>query len=526
MNETESGSASIPAEHRIAAHLASMEREESGGHAESYRRALGFAEQVRDEGGQALLVGGCVRDMLLGIVPKDYDMEVRGLPPAKVLELAERIGHVDEMGKAYGILKLQRDGVDLDISLPRRDSKVAEGHTGFDVNTDPHLSVEEAARRRDFTINAIGVDPLSGEVHDPFDGVTDLEARCLRVVDPETFVDDPLRALRAIQFVGRFELELDPETAEIVRAMAPFLPELSGERFKDEWDKLLLQSERPSLGLRIGQELGVYEHMYPQFTPLSETPQHLQWHPEGDVWIHTCMVVDRAAELVRTHELPEEEARVIMLAALCHDLGKPKTTKLKDGRYVAPGHEAAGLEPAKRFLDTLTSLDNASKAKVLRLVEWHTVPRQLHRLREAHGHEVKDGPFRRLAVKVHPATMEDLALVFEADMLGRGPFPEPAEGEPSYQEYVRGGAEWFRKRVQALGIQRKRPSHIVTGKDLLELGFKSDPAFGEIIRAANDLRDDLDMDREQIMELLRGHDTLESARAAVAAPLAAAAEAS
>lgn len=480
-----------------------LERNGLTDHAEMFGVAQSFAETVREAGGEALLIGGCVRDMVLGVAPKDYDVEVRGLPAETVQELAERIAPVKEVGKAYGVLKLGRGSTDLDISLPRRDSKVAAGHAGFDVNTDPDLSIAEAARRRDFTINAMGLDLLTGKLHDPFDGFSDLIDRRLRVVDPETFIEDPLRALRAIQFVARFELELDPDSAEVVQAMAPFLAELPGKRLQDEWLKMLLESPRPSLGMELGMELGLFERVHPQLSSLVDTPQNPAWHPEGDVWAHTCMVVDEAAELVRSHGLTGRSAEIIMLAAVCHDLGKPATTKLKDDRWVALDHERAGVEPAREFLNALI-IDNDSKAKILRLVEYHMVPRQLYKLHAESGQPVKDGVFRRMAVQLHPATVEQLSIVFEADQRGRGPFAE--EIRRRGDTHIPDPAvvnEWILERARALAVLDALPENIVTGKDLIALGLKEDPVFGEIIRAANDLRDDHDLDREEILERIR-----------------------
>lgn len=490
-------------ENPLAAHAERLEREGSAEHAEAYRIARDFSEAVRERGGQSLLVGGCVRDMVLGAMPKDYDMEVRGLPPGDVLELAEQVGSVAEVGKAYGVLKLQRGSVDLDISLPRRDSKVSEGHTGFEVNTDPNLSIEDAARRRDFTINAVGADLLTGELHDPFGGLPDLAERRLRVVDPETFVDDPLRALRAIQFAARFELDLDPESAEVIRSMVPSLTELPGERLQAEWKKLLLQSPRPSRGLELGMELGLFDEIHPQLPALVDVPQNPVWHPEGDVWRHTCLVVDEAAELIRAKDLSGQEAEILMLTAVSHDFGKPAVTEFQDGRWTALGHEHEGVEPARAFLNDLV-IDNDTKARVLKLVELHMMPRQLIRPLLEYGKPVKDGSVRRLAMALHPATIEQLALIFEADQRGRGPFSEShhRRGDALIldPDHVTG---WLLNRARMLEVEDGKPADIVTGKDLIALGLKPGKHFGEVIRAANDLRDDHGLGRDQILERIR-----------------------
>ncbi len=488
----------------LAAHEEMLERDELVDHVATYRLARELAAAVREAGGQSLLIGGCVRDMMLARPPKDYDVEIRGLSAERVLELADGIAPVKEVGQAYGILKLDTGPVDLDVSLPRRDSKVSEGHTGFEVNTDPHLPVEEAARRRDFTINAMGLDLLTGELHDPFDGASDLAAGRLRVVDPGTFVEDPLRALRAIQFVGRFELELDLGSAEIVRAMADSMAELPGERLKDEWTKLLLESRRPSLGLELGMELGVFDRIHPQLPALVDVPQNPVWHPEGDVWRHTCMVVDEAAELVRANGLSGRPAEIVMLAAVCHDFGKPAVTEHKNGRWVALGHEREGVEPARAFLNALV-VDNDSKKKILKLVEYHMVPRQLYAPFAGSAGDVKDGAFRRMAVQLHPATIEQLAVVFEADQRGRGPFTEEVRRRGDVEILDPGTVNgWMLERARALAVADALPANVVTGKDLIALELEPGRHFGEIIRAANDLRDDHDLGRDEILERIRG----------------------
>ena len=221
------------------------------------------------------------------------------------------------------------------------------------VKSDPNMTVIEAARRRDFTINSMAGDPLTGELFDPFGGAKDLRNRVLRVTDEERFRDDPLRVMRALQFVGRLGLSIDSESVRIITSMVPELRELPKERIYEEWKKLLLKSEKPSLGLSAGMALGVFKEIHPEFPPLAETPQEPEWHPEGDVWIHTLMAIDEAANIVRQERLDEDGSLVVLFSTLCHDLGKPATTETKDGRIISHGHEPAGEEPAKKFLATL-----------------------------------------------------------------------------------------------------------------------------------------------------------------------------
>jgi len=238
---------------------------------------IALARAVHAAGGRALVVGGCVRDELLGRTPKDYDVEVYGLDGAVLRGLLESFGRVDTVGESFTVYKV----AGLDVSLPRRESKTGRGHKGFTVEGDPHLSIEDAARRRDFTINAIARDPLTGAILDPFDGRDDLHARRLRVVDARRFGDDSLRVLRALQFAARFDLTVDDDTKALLRGIA--LDDLPAERIWGEVEKLLLQAPRPSVGLALALELGVVDNLWPELRPLVGCPQEPEWHPEGDV---------------------------------------------------------------------------------------------------------------------------------------------------------------------------------------------------------------------------------------------------
>ena len=251
---------------------------------------------------RALLVGGSVRDLMWGEPPKDVDVEVFGLAPDKLEALVRQLfSRVDVVGASFGILKVFLDeGHELDVGLPRKESKTGKGHRGFVIESDPALTLREAARRRDFTINAIALDPLTGALHDPFDGATDLERKVLRVVDEKTFSEDPLRVYRGVQLAARLQFSIDGRTLSLMKTMVHHgaLDELTKERVTDEWKKLLVKAEKPSIGLKLMLELGMIERYYPELAALMNTPQEPEWHPEGDVWIHTNMVIDQAAKLL------------------------------------------------------------------------------------------------------------------------------------------------------------------------------------------------------------------------------------
>ena len=226
-----------------------------------------IASHVREAGGRACLVGGCVRDQLLGRPVKDWDVEVYGLPRDQLEKTLRRLGRVDAVGRSFGVFKSRPAGwrgEEIDVSIPRRDSKVGPGHRGIAVEGDPHMSVREACRRRDLTINAILFDLHTQSFVDPWGGIDDMERRILRPVDEETFLEDPLRALRAAQFAARLGFEPTEDLTALCRR-AP-LDELPAERIQGEWEKLLLKGVRPSTGLAFAADAAIDQRVFPEAT--------------------------------------------------------------------------------------------------------------------------------------------------------------------------------------------------------------------------------------------------------------------
>ena len=276
-----------------------------------------------------MLVGGCVRDELMGVTHKDWDVEVYGIAPEQLREILEEFGDVNVVGEAFAVYKI---GTDLDVSIPRRERRIGKGHRGFVVEGDPEMSFDEASSRRDFTINAILKDPITAEMFDPFSGRQDIERRLIRHVSSETFAEDSLRVLRAAQFDRCFEFDIVPETVSICKTID--VTDLPRERVWGELEKLLIRSRKPSIGLRWLYDLGVVRQLFPELLSLVDVPQEPEWHPEGNVDIHTMMVADEARKLI--DDLPYEKKVTVMLAAVAHDLGKPPTTKFFDGRWRSP----------------------------------------------------------------------------------------------------------------------------------------------------------------------------------------------
>ncbi len=418
------------------------------------------ARMVRDRGGRALIVGGWVRDRLLGLDSKDLDLEVFGLPAGDLRELLGTVGRVDTVGESFTVYKV----AGLDVALPRRESKVGRGHRGFEVTGDPDLSIDDAARRRDFTVNAILWDPLEDAYLDPHGGRADLQRRVLRAVDPRTFADDSLRVLRAVQLAARFELTLDDRTKDLCRTIP--LDDLPSERIWGEIEKLLLRARQPSIGFALALELGVVARLFPELHALVGCAQEPDWHPEGDVWIHTLMVLDEARRLLNLTTFNRARQVTVMLGAVCHDFGKPATTAVVDGRIRSHDHEEAGVGPATAWLDRLNvhSLDGFDvRHHVLGLVAHHLKPGMLH----TSSAPVGDGAFRRLAQKVD---LELLALFAKADCLGRrGPFDCSA-------------MDWFLERARALGVEHEPPPPLVQGRHLLALGMAPGPEVGALLK--------------------------------------------
>jgi tRNA nucleotidyltransferase (CCA-adding enzyme) len=442
------------------------------------RSLINLCQAIGQVGGQALLVGGWVRDHLRGLPEKiDYDLEVYGVEAEPLRVLLARHGGLNVVGEAFRVFKLrlptpgeETSAIIVDVSLPRRESRTGKGHRGFSVTGDPSMSFIEASSRRDFTINAIMFDPLTEEIIDPHNGRRDIEQRIIRAVDRETFVDDSLRVLRAMQFASRFDFRIDIETVELCRSID--LKDLPAERIWWEVEKWLL-SNRPSIGLHEARSLGVVDALWPEIRALSDCPQDPDWHPEGDVFIHTGMVLDAARQLI--NDLPRPKQIAVMLGALCHDFGKPAATRIESGRVKASGHDEIGVPIADAFLERLNvnSFDGYDVRKqTLALVAHHLLPLRYYRNRDDASIS-GDGAFRRLALHVE---MDLLYRVARADCLGRTGDPVPL------------AEEWFQERVRALGIEERAPEPLLMGRHAIDLGLKPGPEIGELTRAVYEMQ--------------------------------------
>ena len=476
-------------------------------------KLIEVARTVRGAGGRAVVVGGWVRDLLLGVRSKDVDVEVFGLDVARLEALLAGFGKVHAVGRAFGVFRV--GGIDVDFSLPRRDSKRGPGHRGFDVAPDPGLDFAEAARRRDLTVNSIGLDPLSGEVLDPHHGRRDLERRGLRATDPVRFPEDPLRGLRVAQLAARLEMTPDEELVALCRKLD--LSELSGERVFEEIRKLLLRAAKPSIGFRFLEDTDLLR-FFPELDALRGVAQDPEWHPEGDVWVHTLMVLDAAASLrggagesgpdrafrpetaaspgpgendpdrtdrPETAAAPPQsdaiedggEDLALMLGALCHDLGKPAATELIGGRIRSHGHDVGGVAPTRALLGRMRA-PGALADRVAALVEHHLAPA----LFIGNGAAAKG--YRRLARKLERAgtSLELLVKVARADHLGR------TTDDAVAGRFDAGDA--FLAAARAHRVERTAPGDVVLGRHLIQRGLRPGPGFGPILERCREVQDE------------------------------------
>lgn len=424
---------------------------------------------------EALLVGGCVRDFLLGVNSKDIDLEVYGLSYEKIAAILSPHFRVEQVGKSFGVLKVGRD---IDVALPRTESKAGTGHTGFDVVSDPNLAPKSAFARRDFTINALGM-RADGQIVDFYGGRSDLDKKILRAVS-DAFKDDPLRALRGMQLASRFGLTLDEKTAEYCRELLPEFATLSEERVYEEWRKWATKGVCPSRGLEVLRQTG-WIACFSELSALVGCEQNPKWHPEGNVWEHTKLVTDQMAGLIReadrasrgkSEPFSDEERTILMFAALCHDFGKPAVSvRDQDGTICSHGHAEAGVALTEAFLRRMKAPIRIIET-VKPLVAEHMAILNTQKLGAPSPRTV-----RRLAVRLAPASIRLWCALCQADALGC--FPPACN-----QKLIRFEADVWLQAAENASVRNERPKPILLGRHLLELGWKPGPAMGQTLRLA------------------------------------------
>jgi tRNA nucleotidyltransferase (CCA-adding enzyme) len=423
----------------------------------------------------AVVVGGAVRDALLGGEPKDFDIEVYGIAYDQLAGILGRHGRVDLVGKSFGVVKLNAGEREYDFSVPRRDSKLGLGHRDFQTTFDNDILPRDAASRRDFTINAMAYDPMAGELLDFFGGAEDLRNRVLRATS-EAFAEDPLRVLRGMQLACRFDLTLEPRTAAMCRTIADHYGTIARERVAEEFMKWAVKSSRPG---RIAEYLAAsgWDVHFPEIARLAGVPQDAHWHPEGDVGTHTMLVLDAAARIAEREKLEGDDRAVLTFAALTHDFAKATTTMQRERegqmRWTSWGHEAEGGPMARAFLDRI-GIKSSITDRVVPLVENHLASSSI-------GREATPRAVRRLAIRLAPATITDLLRLIEADHSGRPPLPT---GLPE-------GAIRIREMAQAQAVHQGPQAPLILGRHVMPY-FDGQPGkhIGEVTAAAYEAQAD------------------------------------
>ena len=388
-------------------------------------RLLKIAGDIREAGGRAFLVGGWVRDALLGRSCRDYDVEVYDMAQDALVPILSKYGRTNLVGKAFGVIHLAMKGLSLDFSFPRTESKVGYGHRGFVVHTDEKLSFKEAALRRDFTINAMGMELPELTLCDPYGGIDDLKAHTLRHVGP-AFAEDSLRILRGVQFASRFGCTLAPETVELCRTLS--LDDLSIERLFEEFKKWLLKPGKPSLGLRAFLDIKL-DGYFPEIRPFEGS-----WETLGDI-------LDKMAELRDSNGLSDTQAMDFAFAALL----------------------CGNADSALDFLVRITNENHLLK----------NVPLLLSALRNLDEGIVDDIPaLRRLAVKLNGLKL--LCLLVKC-------IPVSYYRSPDFAAALWDSAAKY-------DLLDAAPQPFLTGKKLMDLGVKPGKHMGEIIKQSFELQ--------------------------------------
>ena len=417
-----------------------------------------IAESVNGAGGKTYYVGGFVRDKLLGIENKDIDIEVHGIIPEQLKSILEQVGEPLSYGSSFGIYSLKGSGID--IAMPRKERATGYGHRDFEVDVDPFIGTTESARRRDLTINAVMQDVLTGEIIDPFGGCGDIRNGIIRHVDPKTFPEDPLRVLRAAQFASRFCFEIAPDTVELCRDID--ISTLSSERVEEELKKALLKGRKPSAFfevLRNMDQLGVW---FPELKQLIGIEQDPKYHPEGDVWVHTMEVLDRAAEFRDKVSDPYS----FMLLALTHDLGKIEATEFINGRIHAYGHETLGIPAVESLLKRIVH-ENRVREYVLNMVPLHMKPNMV-----AYSRSAEKVTNRMFDAAVSPKDLVYFSMADKPVFSGDDPFT--------------GDSGFLFERLKVYEETMARP--YVMGRDLIDAGLKPGERFAELLEYAHKLR--------------------------------------
>ncbi len=420
------------------------------------------ALRVQSFGGRTFYVGGCVRDRLLGIAPKDVDIEIYGITPdVLVSDILSTFGQVRFQGASFGVYRVA--DYDVDIALPRTENVVGKSHKDFKVYVDSNLSFEKATARRDFTINAMLQDVLTREIIDVHGGQDDLKNGIIRHVNATSFVEDALRVFRAAQFAARFDFTIAADTKYLMRTIDTMF--LSKERVYGELKKALLLSYQPSRFFEELRDVNQLDFWFPEILAMYGCGQNPVYHPEGDVWTHTMQMLDFATVCRGETAYPEQ----FMLAVLCHDIGKPISSHTgDDGVIHAYYHDTDGVAVGRTFLRRITN-NNFTIRYVTNMIEHHMKLPQMF----SHNSRYK----KTNALLDKSICTGDLMLLSYCDIHNK----ELCDN----MRMCAGFLKWCQERIDIYNYIMGQPQ--VTGNDLMLLGLHPSVLFSKLLKEAHKL---------------------------------------
>ncbi|MDD2377085.1 MAG: CCA tRNA nucleotidyltransferase [Clostridia bacterium] len=423
-----------------------------------------IAREIKEKNGTMFFVGGYVRDQIINKENKDIDVEVFGLEAEQLITILSKYGVVDQIGSNFGIFKIH--GIDIDFGMPRKEKNTGVKHKDFEINIDSNMSTLEASKRRDFTMNALLQDVITGEIIDHFGGIQDIQNKIIKHIDDDTFIQDELRVLRACQFAARFDFIISEDTLKLCKKLD--CTNLPKERVYNEIQKALLNTSKPSIFFEYARQIGLLEKLFAPMDKLIGVQQSPIHHPEGDVWTHTMMVIDEAAKLRDQSNYPI----AFMFAAVCHDLGKITTTRHLHGKIVSYNHENE-LHLTKKFLKNITN-DNDLNFAVMLLVKNHMRPNILVKNKSS------DKAIRKLIVDTSSkiVNIQDVILLSKADRIGKN----------NNDLDISNIDKWWKDRITEVNENKTTINPLVTGKDLIQMGYIQDEKIGKILKKAFDLQ--------------------------------------
>lgn len=409
-----------------------------------------IAQLVKEKGGRTFYVGGYVRDKLLNIENKDVDIEIHGINEEQLQDILKQVGDPISYGKSFGVYSLK--GHNIDIALPRSEKAIGKGHKDFKIDVDPFIGYKRAARRRDITINALMQDVLTDEILDYYNGLGDIKNKIIKQVDSNTFIEDPLRVLRVAQFASRFNFTVAQETIELCKTID--LTYLTKERVEEELKKCLLKGKKPSIFFDTLNKMNQLDYWFKEIKELIGLKQDPIYHPEGDVYIHTMQVIDRAVKYrdkCKSYEF--------MLLCLTHDFGKMICSENINGRIHAYEHEIKGVPIVEKFIKRITNRKEVI-TYLKNMVPLHMLPNKC----------ASDNSRIKKTNKMFYYSIEPKDLIY---------FSYCDRGNEDNSKYLN-------ERYEEYKSMMLKP--YVTGSDLIKAGIKQDKNFHELIEYATKLR--------------------------------------